>query len=104
MSNRLYPDELSDDLREILGRPNFMCCKIANAFRLAGRAEIPNKAEAEQAYVLHWLVKLALDHPGDWRKVADGILGDMADEIRAKREAQMAGKAEIFLAPEATQS
>ncbi|MBR8054198.1 hypothetical protein [Burkholderia vietnamiensis] len=66
---RAYPDELIDDLRHVLGRPNFWCGRIARVMRAAG-ADIKTKAEDEQAHVLHWLVKLVLDHGAEWQKIA----------------------------------
>ena len=59
---RAYPDDLSADLAFILGMPNFQCAPIAHALR-AGGAEIATRSEAEQAYVMHWFIKLAID-PG----------------------------------------
>lgn len=65
----LYPDTLTDDLQEVLGWPNFRCAPIAHLFRDAG-ADIARKAEAEQAYVLDWLIRLTILHGPDWRAVA----------------------------------
>jgi hypothetical protein len=41
---------------------------IAHVFREAG-ADIPRRAEDEQAYVLLWALKLAIEYGTDWRKV-----------------------------------
>ena len=66
---------LDDEQRWILGRPNFECGSIAVLLRGAGH-EIPRKAEAEQAYVIHWALCLYLRHGAKWRdevgKVFDG--------------------------------
>ncbi|KWC82736.1 hypothetical protein WL58_17855 [Burkholderia cepacia] len=83
---RAYPDEMSPALRDVLGRPNFWCGPIAHEMRAAG-AEIKTKAEDEQAHVLHWLVKLVLDHGDDWQKHA-------ATDLRAIREKANAARAE----------
>lgn len=61
---------LDDDLREILGRPNFACARIAQAFRENAGAEIKTRAEDEQAFVLHWLTGLYLKYGSEWRKFA----------------------------------
>ncbi|WP_157639506.1 hypothetical protein [Burkholderia ubonensis] len=83
---RTYPDEMSPALRDVLGRPNFWCGPIAHEMRAAG-AEIKAKAEDEQAHVLHWLVKLVLDHGDDWQKHA-------ATDLRAIREKADAARAQ----------
>ncbi|MFD1557044.1 hypothetical protein ACFSHT_15695 [Paraburkholderia silviterrae] len=62
-----YPDELTPELREVLGWMCFECAPIAHAMRAAG-IDIKPKAEDEQAHVLHWLVKLVLRHGASWRK------------------------------------
>jgi hypothetical protein len=67
VKHRDYPNEIDDDLLFILGRPNFACAGIATALRADG-VEVPTKSEAEQAHVIHWLLKMRLDHPEDWRK------------------------------------
>ena len=38
---------------------------------------LPHKAEAEYAYVLHWLLTLALEHPEDWRRRAGQRLTEL---------------------------
>ena len=63
----VFPSEMTPELRDILGRPNFVCAPIAHIFQAAG-ADIPRKAEAEQAFVLHWMVKLYLAHGDDWQE------------------------------------
>ncbi|MCA8324066.1 hypothetical protein [Burkholderia cepacia] len=76
-ASRRYPDVMTAELRDVLGRPNFWCGPIAHEMRAAG-ADIKTKAEDEQAHVLHWLVKLVLDHGAEWQPVA-------AEELRAIR-------------------
>lgn len=62
-----YPDELTPELREVLGFMCFQCISIAQAMRLAG-IDVKKRAEDEQANVLHWMVKLVLRHGAEWRK------------------------------------
>jgi hypothetical protein len=76
-----YPADLTPALRDVLGMM-FETGPIAHGFRAAGH-DIPNKVEAEQAFVLHWLIKLALEHGDGWRKIA----GDQLAEIIAKAKA-----------------
>ncbi|MCW3699253.1 VRR-NUC domain-containing protein [Burkholderia cenocepacia] len=84
---RIYPDEMSAALRDVLGRPNFWCSPIAHEMRAAG-ADIKRKAEDEQAHVLHWLVKLVLAYGDSWQEHA-------AIDLRAIREAADARRADL---------
>ncbi|KVO11764.1 hypothetical protein WJ73_19660 [Burkholderia ubonensis] len=81
---RAYPDEMSPALRDVLGRPNFWCGPIAHEMRAAG-TDIKTKAEDEQAHVLHWLVKLVLDHGDNWQKQAAAELRDIREKANAAR-------------------
>lgn len=74
---------LNDDLIEILGRPNFACGQMAHAFKAAGYA-IKEKAEDEQAFIIHWLLGLYLADPENWRKQAGKELGDVVDKAKSK--------------------
>ena len=65
----IYPEELSLELDIVLGFPNFKCAPYAQVFRAAGY-EIAQKAEREQAFVIHWLTKLVLEHGDRWAEVA----------------------------------
>jgi hypothetical protein len=56
---------LDDTMREILGRPNFTCHTLAKQLRLRGYA-IANKAEDEQAVVIHFLLSLYMEHGQAW--------------------------------------
>lgn len=78
-----YPTEATPALLEALGIPNFKAAPIAHALRAAG-ADIPRKSEAEQAQVLHWFVKLALQHGNGWWKVAGDEIGRIALAARQK--------------------
>ncbi|MGN5354358.1 hypothetical protein ACQ4P5_20360 [Ralstonia sp. L16] len=85
-AERVYPDELSDALRHVLGFPNFKCSPFAYLMRDAG-VEVKRKAEDEQATVLHWLVKLVLDHGDKWAAVAESELKEMREKAAATQEA-----------------
>ncbi|WP_284459713.1 hypothetical protein [Cupriavidus campinensis] len=61
-----YPTEPTDALLEVLGLMLYTTTPIAHALRAAGTA-IPKRCEEEQAYVLHWLIQLALRHGAEWR-------------------------------------
>ncbi|WP_175706815.1 hypothetical protein [Burkholderia ambifaria] len=82
-SVRAYPEELTDDLRHVLGFPNFRCGPYAHLMRAVG-ADIAEKAEDEQAHVLHWLVKMVIDNGERWADVA----GDELEAMRAKLAAR----------------
>lgn len=62
---RIQLPALDDDLVEILGRPNFACIQFAQALRASG-LEIKEKAEHEQATVLHYMLGFYLQHGADW--------------------------------------
>lgn len=81
---RTYPEEMTEELKLALGRPNFLCGPIARIFREAGSV-IESRAEAEQAFVIHWMVKLVLDHGKDWVDSAQDQLSLMRVLAREKR-------------------
>jgi hypothetical protein len=66
---RPLPPALDADLAEILGTPNHHAALFAHAFRASGVA-IPRKAEAEQAFILHWLLGLWFEHGAGWQLAA----------------------------------
>lgn len=72
--------ELTDDLREILGRPNFTCHFIAKALRVMGHS-IASKSEDEQAVVIHWLLGIYLKHGPDWRQRAAAELQEASKSL-----------------------
>jgi hypothetical protein len=80
-----YPDEITEPLREVLGLMVFHTCPIAHALRSGGE-DIPTKTEAEQAHVLHWMIKLALEHGSDWREK----VGERFDELIAQAKEKSA--------------
>lgn len=86
MADLAFPRKLTADLIEVLGMPNFRTGPMAHAFRNAGRAEIRSKCEDEQAFILHWLVTLVLEHGTDWRRHAGETLTAVIAEAKAKRE------------------
>lgn len=65
--------EMNDEVRWILGRPNFACVGIAQYLRSQGR-EIQNKAEDEQAEAIYWMLSLYSQHGADWRQKASNLL------------------------------
>jgi len=72
--------ELTDDLREILGRPNLTCHFIAKALRVMGHS-IAHKSEDEQAVVIHWLLGIYLKHGPDWRQRAAAELEEASQSL-----------------------
>lgn len=69
MTNRVLPTELTEDLKDILGRPNFMCINLAECLRADGRV-IARKSEDEQAAVIFWLLGFYLTDPTNWHQLA----------------------------------
>ncbi|MBO2947093.1 hypothetical protein J4754_04165 [Burkholderia pseudomallei] len=86
-SARVYPDDLTDTLRHVLGFPNFRCAPYAHLMRDSG-ANIETRAEDEQAQVLHWLVKLVLDHGDRWADAAEEDLDTMRAKARATHDSE----------------
>lgn len=82
----IVPDELNDDLAEILGRPNFACGQLAHLMVKVGDADIPRKAEAEQAAVIFKLLGFYAERGTEWRAAA----GEWIDDMIKRREAQAA--------------
>lgn len=76
----LKAPELTEDLREILGRPNFTCHFIAKALRVMGHS-IAHKSEDEQAVVIHWLLGICLKHGPDWRQRAAAELEEASQSL-----------------------
>lgn len=73
---------LDDELREILGRPNFRCMQIASVLRAAGQ-QIACKSEDEQAAVLYWMLGKYAAHGPDWWQHAREELAAMAAAAQA---------------------
>ena len=68
-----YPAEPTPALTQVLSMMLWQTGPIAHAYRAAGHA-IPRKAEAEQAFVLHKLIGLALVHGDRWQAEASAEL------------------------------
>lgn len=71
-----YPKQMTPELREILGLMLAATGPIARDFRGSGE-DIPSKPEAEQAFVLHWLIGLALRNGPAWRSIAAAEIGNL---------------------------
>lgn len=83
-----WPKELTDELRFILGLPNFRAGPIAHGYQTAGMypENLKRRAEDEQAFVLFRLVTLYLEH-GD--KYNDVFVAEL-EEVRTKGLARLA--------------
>ena len=79
MSQFLIPNEMTPAMREALGYMNFQTGPIAHALRADGQ-QIARKAEDEQAVVLFWFLKLAVEHGDKWKE----IVGNELDRIAKK--------------------
>lgn len=65
-----YPADITPDLHRVLGMMCFQLARYAHLFRSVG-ADIKTRAEDEQAYCLHWLIKHVLAHGAEWATHAD---------------------------------
>lgn len=63
--NLEYPQKITPELDRVLGLMLWNTGPMAKALRMDGE-DIPRKAEREQAHVLHWMIKLALEHGPEW--------------------------------------
>lgn len=77
-----YPDEMTPELREVLGLMVFTTGPIAHAFRAAGH-DIGHKVEEEHAFVLHWLIGLALRNGPAWRTIAGSRLAELVEQLKS---------------------
>jgi len=59
--------KLDDEVRFILGRPNFVVAGIARRLHELGIYKVAKKAEDEQAVALHWMLTLYEKYGEDWR-------------------------------------
>jgi hypothetical protein len=82
-----YPKQMTTELREVLGLMPAATGPIARDFRGAGE-DIPNKPEAEQAFVLHWLIGLALRNGPAWRSIAAAEIGDLPTRAKSAQARQ----------------
>ena len=94
-----FPAELGDPLTSPIAQvlaeayEPWNLAAIGRAFRDNG-IDLPRRVEAECAYVLHWLLKVALEHGPDWRERAQAQIDALKpaheaalEERRAAREA-----------------
>lgn len=68
---------LNEDLRDILGRPNFACIGISQRLREMGHS-IKHRAEEEQATVIHLLLSHYLKNGAAWRDTVQAFLARTA--------------------------
>lgn len=68
---------LDENLRLILGRPNFACGQLAQMLRLGGQ-EIERRAEHEQAAVIYFLLNIYLKHGSGWAEKASDTFAAIA--------------------------
>ena len=76
---------LDDHLKHILGMICFQCVPFAKILRVDGH-DIPHKAEAEQAHVIHWLLGHYLKAGNDWAKSAEAEVTEMKVRYQLKQE------------------
>lgn len=74
------PDKPTPAMLDALGVMNFRTGPVAHALRADGQ-DIPTKCEAEQAHVLFWFLKLAIQHGDAWREK----VGDELQAIAARK-------------------
>ncbi len=84
-----FPKELTPEIRDVLGLMIFQTAPIAHALR-AGGESIPRKVEEEQAFVLHWMICLALEHGAKWRTKVGERLEAIAANARSAKDEQVA--------------
>jgi hypothetical protein len=65
-----YPEELTLPLHDVLSLLIYETVPLAHLWRANGYP-IAKQVEAEHAFVLHWLIKLALQHGEQWPRIAD---------------------------------
>ncbi|MDW5314982.1 hypothetical protein [Rhizobium sp. PL01] len=79
---RVYPQDLTADIRDILSMMMWNTGPIAHALRDGGQ-DIKRKAEEEQAEVMHWLIGLALEHGSEWRAKASDRIREIQAFVKA---------------------
>jgi len=85
LSSLAYPSEMTPELRHVLGMMCFQLARFAHLFRSVG-ADIKSRAEDEQAYCLHWLIKHVLAHGAEWADYAEADLAAARAKIVAQQE------------------
>lgn len=64
---------MDDDLRYILGKPNFTTMGICQQLRKMG-VSINDKAEDEQAAAIYWMLTMYFEHGDNWREKGNETL------------------------------
>ena len=82
-----WPEELTPELTEILGRPNFSFIHLSRLYRAAGYS-IPPKAEVEQAFFIHRFLRAWFRDPDKW----DSIIDAENEEVRQAALAKARGE------------
>lgn len=77
--------KFDDEVKWILGRPNFMVCPVAHLFRKLGQ-KIKEKAEEEQAFVIYWMLCLYEKHGKNWREEMHKEICRMSDKLENKKQ------------------
>lgn len=74
------PDTMTPAMADALSTMLWTSGTLAQCFRAAGHG-IKRRAEDEQAFVLFWSLKLAIEHGDGWRKVAADQIEAMAASV-----------------------
>jgi len=82
LNARTYPAEMTEEIRDILSLMMWSTGPMAHALRDGGE-DIPRKAEAEQAHVMHWLISLALQYGDGWRAKASDRIREIQATVKA---------------------
>jgi hypothetical protein len=64
---------MDDELRYILGKPNFTTMGICQNLRKMG-VQIKEKAEDEQAAAIYWMLTVYFEHGESWREKGTELL------------------------------
>jgi hypothetical protein len=79
---------LDQEVAYIMGTPNFTCGPLAEGLRRKGH-NIGRKAEAEQAYVIHWMLSLYCKYGATkWHEEGGKILGLNNNSPEGQKEVQ----------------
>ena len=82
----LLPETMTPAIDQALGEMVFRTAPIAHLFRDTGET-IPPKAEREQAFVLFWFLRLAIEHNDNWRRVAGAEIERRLAVLKAQKAA-----------------
>lgn len=91
-ANAGVPDLTDDEVRWILGRPNFVTGPFAHLLRAAGH-QIPTKCEEEQAYTIHYWLTMYAKHGQSWRNAVDREMEPVRQRLRDEQVKKEAAKA-----------